>query len=127
MNPIGPNFQVARASLALLLIVGVVAAQEAPKGVPYPEHGKVIATHLGIETVGSAGSVGSLKRWIYRVDCGALYYDLQGGGKPSLSLGQDVTFRIEELNAYLNDGNKGQRYRIVGSGKSDQKQSPQSN
>ncbi len=127
MNPISAKLLVARASLALLLVVAGVPAQEAPKGNPYPEHGKVITTRLGIETVGSAGSVGSLKRWIYRVDCGDLYYDLQGKGKPSLSIGQDVNFRIEKQEAYLNDGKKGTRYRVVGTGKSEQKQSPQSN
>jgi len=61
------------------------------------------------------------------VDCGDLYYDLQGKGKPSLSIGQDVNFRIEKQEAYLNDGKKGTRYRVVGTGKSEQKQSPQSN
>ncbi len=71
MNPISAKLLVARASLALLLVVAGVPAQEAPKGNPYPEHGKVITTRLGIETVGSAGSVGSLKRWIYRPSASA--------------------------------------------------------
>jgi len=52
-------------------------------------------------------------------DCGDLYYDLQGGGKPSLTVGQDVTFRIEKQKAYLDDGKNGERYNIVGTGKSD--------
>ena len=78
---------VALVSLALLLLAAGVAAQQAPTATPYTEHGQVIATRLGAEAVGSAGSVGSLKRWIYRVDCGDLYYDLQGGGKPSLTVG----------------------------------------
>jgi hypothetical protein len=114
MNPIGPKLLLARASLALLLVAAGIAAQEAPKGKVYPEHGKVIAAHLGTETVGSAGVVGSLKRWVYRVDSGDLYYDLQGNGKSSLSIGQDVDFRIEKGQAYLNDAKKGTRYRVVG-------------
>jgi len=78
---IRPKLLVAFASLALLRLAAGVAAQQEPKPNPYPEHGQVIATRLGAEAVGSADSVGSLKRWIYRVDCGDLYYDLQGGRK----------------------------------------------
>ena len=115
---------VALVSLALLLLAAGVAAQQAPTPNHYPEHGQIIATRLGAEAVGSAGSVGVLKRWIYRVDCGDLYYDLQGGGKPSLTLGQNVAFRIEKQKAYLDDGKNGKRYNIVGSGKSDSKQTP---
>ena len=120
---IRPKLLVAFASLALLPIAAGVAAQQEP----YPEHGQVIATRLGAEAVGSADSVGSLKRWIYWVDCGDLYYDLQGGRKPSLTVGQNVTFRIEKQKAYLDDGKNGKRYNIVGTGKSDQKESPQPN
>ena len=115
---------VALVSLALLLLAARVAAQQAPTSNPYPEHGQVIATRLGAEAVGSAGSVGSLKRWVYRVDCGVLYYDLQGGRKPSLTVGENVAFRIEKQRAYLDDSKNGKRYDIVGTGKSDQKQSP---
>src|ERR1700726_2919809 len=60
-----PRLQVALASLALLLLAAGVAAQQAPKPSPYPEHGQVIPARLGAEAVGSAGIVGSLKRWIY--------------------------------------------------------------
>ena len=115
---------IALASLVLLPLAAGVAAQQAPKPNSYPEHGQVIATRLGAEAVGSAGIVGSLKRWVYRVDCGDLYYDLQGGGKSSLTVGQNVTFRIEKQKAYLDDGKNGKRYNIVGTGKSDPKQSP---
>jgi hypothetical protein len=78
---IRPKMLVAFASLALLPPAAGVAAQQEPKPNPYPEHGQVIATRLGAEAVGSADSVGSLKRWIYRVDCCNLYHDLQGRQK----------------------------------------------
>jgi hypothetical protein len=61
------------------------------------------------------------------VDCGDLYYDLQGRGKPSLTVGEKVAFRIEKQKAYVDDGKKGQRYDIVGTGKSEQKPSPPPN
>ena len=122
---ISSKLLVALASSALL--AGGVAAQQAPNPSPNPEHGQVIATRLAAEEVGSGGSVASLKRWIHRVDCGDLYYDLQGGRKASLAVGENVTFRIERQKAYLDDGKNGKRYAIVGTGKSDQKQSPQPN
>jgi hypothetical protein len=115
---ITPKFLPALASFLPLLLATGVAAQPAPQPNPYPEHGQVIATRLGGEAVGSAGSVGTLNRWIYRVDCGDLYYDLRGGRKPSLTVGQNVAFRIEKQKAYVDDGKKGQRYNIVGTGKS---------
>jgi hypothetical protein len=121
-----PKLLVALASFALLPAAGV-AAQQPPQPNPYPVHGQVIATRLEGEAVGSAGVVGTLNKWIYRVDCGDLYYDLQGRGKPSLTLGQNVAFRIEKQKAYVEDGKKGQRYSIVGSGKSDPKQNPPPN
>jgi hypothetical protein len=124
---IRPKLGVALASLAPLLLAAGVGAQPAPKPNPYPEHGQVIATRLGGEAVGSAGVVGTVRTWIYRVDCGDLYYDLQGSGKPSLAVGQDVTFRIEKQKAYVDDGKNGKRYKIVGTGKSDLKRSPQPN
>jgi hypothetical protein len=78
---IGPKLLVAFASLALLPLAAGVAAQQEPKPNPYPEHGQVIATRLGAEAVGSADSVGSLKRWIYRVDCGDLLLRSSGRQK----------------------------------------------
>jgi hypothetical protein len=125
---IRPKLLVAFASLALLPLAAGVAAQQEPKPTPYPEHGQVIATRLGAEAVGGADSVGSLKRWIYRVECGDIYYDLQGGRNPSLTVGQNVTLRIEKQKAYLDDGGEnGKRHSIVGIGKSDQKRNTQPN
>jgi hypothetical protein len=120
---IRPKFLLALASFVSFVLAAGVAAQPAPQPNAYPEHGQVISTRLGGEAVGSAGSVGTLKRWVYRVDCGDLYYDLQGGRKPALTVGDKVAFRIEKQRAYVDDGKKGQRYNIVGTGKSDQKQS----
>jgi hypothetical protein len=64
---IGPRLLVAPASSGLLLLAAEVAAQQAQKANSYPEHGQTIAPRLGAEAVGSAGVVGPLKRWIYRV------------------------------------------------------------
>ena len=106
---IRPRLLAALASSGLLLLAAEVAAQQAQKPNPYPEHGQIIATRLGAEAVGGAGVVGPLKRWIYRADCSDLYYDLQGGRKTVLTAGQNVTFRIEKQKAYLDDGKNGKR------------------
>ena len=68
--------------------------------------------------------VASFKKWIYRVNCGGLYYDLEGNKKPSLTIGQDIDFRMEKEKAYLKGEKKETKYRIVGMGKPDQKQNP---
>ena len=113
---------IAGSVLAMFLAVTEASAQNATKDKSYPVHGKVVAAHVGGEAVGSAGIVGTINRWIYRVDCGDLYYDLQGKGKPSLTIGQDIEFRLEKQNAYLKSEQKETKYKVVGMGKADQKQ-----
>ena len=34
------------------------------------------------------GSVGQLKKWVYRIDCGDYYFELRCGGKQSLQVDQ---------------------------------------
>ncbi len=115
---------IAGSVLAMFLAVTGTSAQNqsSAKEKSYPVHGKVVAAHVGGEAVGSAGIVGTINRWIYRVDCGDLYYDLQGKGKPSLTIGQDIAFRLEKQNAYLKNEQKETKYKVVGMGKADQKQ-----
>jgi hypothetical protein len=113
---------IAGSIVALLLAAAGASAQDAPKEKSYPVHGKVVAAHLGGEAVGSAGVVGTINRWVYRVDCGDLYYDLRGKGKPSLTIGQDIEFRLEKQDAYLKSEQKEIKYKVVGMGKPDQKQ-----
>jgi hypothetical protein len=113
---------IAGSVLAMFLAVTGASAQDQSSAKSYPVHGKVVASHIGGEAVGSAGIVGTINRWIYRVDCGDLYYELQGKGKPSLTIGQDITFRLEKQNAYLKSDQKETKYKVVGIGKVDQKQ-----
>ncbi|HWX54993.1 MAG TPA: hypothetical protein VN176_10435 [Verrucomicrobiae bacterium] len=115
---------IAGSALSVLLAITGASAQNAAKEKLYPVHGKVITARIEGEAVGSAGIVGTVKRWVYQVDCGDLYYDLRGKGKPSLTVGQDIDFRIEKENAYLKGEKKEIKYRVVGMGKPDQKQKP---
>jgi hypothetical protein len=112
---------IAGSVLAMFLAVAGASAQDAAKEKSYPVHGKVVTAHIEGEAVGSAGIVGTMDRWVYRVDCGDLYYDLRGKRKPSLTIGQDIEFRLEKQDAYLKGGQKETKYKVVGMGKPDQK------
>lgn len=112
--------------LVLLLIASTITlARNEPTGTTYAESGKVVSARIASETVGSVvmgvGSVGQIKKWVYRVDCGDHYFELQGGGKQSLQVDQKLDFRIEKGKAYLPGGKKETPYRVVGMGKTDQK------
>jgi len=113
---------IAGSVLVMFLAVAGASAQDASKEKSYPVHGKVMAAHVAGEAVGSAGVTGTLNRWVYRVDCGDMYYDLRGKGKPSLTIGQDIEFRLEKQNAYLKSEQKETKYKVVGMGKANQKQ-----
>ncbi len=101
---------IARWSLMLFLIVSAGAAQNETKQTAYPIHGQVVAAYLGAEATGSAGIVGSVKKWVYRVDCGDHYYDLQGQRKQSLNISQEIDFRMDKEKAYLLSEKKGASY-----------------
>jgi len=111
--------------LAFLMIATIALALNEPSGTVYTESGKVVSARIASETVGSVvmgvGSVGQIKKWVYRVDCSDHYFELQGGGKQSLQVDQKLDFRIEKGKAYLPDGKKERSYRVVGMGKIDQK------
>ena len=114
-------------ALVFALVAGRAAAQNEPKQTLYPQHGEVISSRIEGEAVGSAGVVGTLKRWVYRVDCGEQYYELQGKGKQSLTIGQKIDFRIEKGKAFLLGDKKGKSYRLVGMGKPQPEDKPASN
>jgi hypothetical protein len=117
----------AAASAIVLLFVAVGAwAQDATTDKSYPQHGQVIAAHLGISNTGGNGfAVASWRSWVYRVDCGDMYYELEGSSKLSFTIGQGIDFRMEEEKAYLKgDKDKETKYRVVGMGKSDASQKP---
>jgi hypothetical protein len=113
----------ARYLLAFLLIATITVARNEPNKATYPESGNVVSARIATETVGSVvmgvGSVGQLKKWVYRIDCGDHYFELQGGGKQTLKVDQKLDFRIEKGKAYLPDGKKEASYRVVGMGKTD--------
>src|SRR5258708_8074848 len=80
-------------ALALLLFLVGAWAQSAHTEKSYPQHGKVIAARLGItDTAGNGFGVASFKKWIYRVNCGDLYYDLEGNKKPRLPSARTLIF-----------------------------------
>jgi hypothetical protein len=124
MNAINRGLLAAGSVLTLLLVAVGAWAQAATNDKSYPQHGQIIAAHLGISnTAGNGFAVASWRKWIYRVDCGDLYYELEGGNKLVFAMGQSVDFRMEDENAYLK-GDKETKYRVVGMGKSEARQKP---
>jgi hypothetical protein len=122
MKTINLRIMIAGSAVALLLAAAGASAQDATQEKSYPVHGKVVSARAVGEAVGSAGIVGTVNKWVYRVDCGDLYYELRGKGKPSLTIGQDIEFRLKKQDAYLKGEKKETKYKVVGMGKPDQKQ-----
>jgi cold shock CspA family protein len=114
-----------RGLVVVLLFALPSFTQDQPSQTRYSEHGSVVYARIASETVGSVvmgvGSVGQQKKWVYRVDCGDHFVELQGGGKQSLQMDQKVEFRIEKGKAYLPGDKKESSYRVVGMGKTDPK------
>ena len=102
--------------LLSLLAIGL-KAQNDPKPALFPQHGEVISSRIRTETWGSKAAVATYKKWIYRVDSGELYFELEGGRKPTLTIGQRIDFRIEKEKVFLQGDKKGKSYRLVGMGK----------
>jgi hypothetical protein len=80
------KFKLAGALVILLLATRAVAQNDA-KQTLYPQHGEVVSSRVATESIGSGGFTGAYHKWVYRVDCGERYYELQGGEKQTLNIG----------------------------------------
>src|ERR1700733_11018287 len=91
----------------------------------YPEQGKVIAnrtveysrtapvyTDPYGKTHGGVSGVGRLP--VFRVETDTKIYELEGAGKRGLVLGDTIKFRLEKKWAYVQQGDKEQKFRVVG-------------
>ncbi len=112
---------IAGCGLTLLLAISGASAQtqDASQGKSLTARGKTVAAYLVTVPFGNDGTQ---RKWVYRVDCGDLYYELEGGYGLSMTVGQEISFRIEKETAYVSDGKKETRYLVVGMGLPDQKQ-----
>jgi hypothetical protein len=103
---------------ALLLIA--TANDKRPKS--YPESGTVISSRLakqsGTVTIynepyGKTRRENSIQVHVYRVETEGRWYELQGAIKPTLSVGDSVHFRINKDAAYVQRGDKEDKYWIL--------------
>jgi hypothetical protein len=106
--------------IAIVVVFGTAAAKDKrPKS--YPQTGTVVATRLSERRVPTYGEpygktgVGniSIPLHIYRVQTEGRFYELEGGRKPTLSVGDSVHFRIEKDAAYVQRGDKEDKYWIL--------------
>jgi hypothetical protein len=116
----------ARVLLVLLFVAGHMAAfatDKAPKS--YPEKGKVVAASVSEHTdyvpVAPADSKGRTsggqafvhRNWVYRVETDDGIYELRGGKKQSMAVGDGVEFRVAKDTAYVLANDKETKYRIL--------------
>lgn len=123
------SFWRARAAVVPLLLlfaaghVAAFATDKAPKS--YPEKGKVVAASVSEHTdyvpVTPADSKGRTsggeafvhRNWVYRVETDDGIYELRGGKKQSMAVGDGVEFRVVKDTGYVLAGDKEMKYRIL--------------
>jgi hypothetical protein len=114
------------ALVAAFLMVGVTTAlPKAKNPKTYPEHGTVLAMRTtersyttGVYTDPQGKTHGgnsySARRPVYRIETEKMFYELEGTKKEQLPIGGTVDFRIEKDKAYIQRGDKEDKFRVVG-------------
>ena len=108
-----------------IVSVATAAFPKAKNPKTYPEHGTVLAMHTtersyttGVYTDPQGKTHGgnsyTSRRPIYRVETEKLFYELEGSRKEQLPIGAAVDFRIEKDKAYIQRGDKEDKFRVVG-------------
>ena len=55
-----------------------------------------------------------MQDFVYKIDTADRIYELTGGRRGSLNVGEEVNFRIEKKKAYVLRGPKEQRFEVTG-------------
>lgn len=103
--------------------LGALPKDKQPK--TYSEIGKVVAlktaeqphtTPVYTDPYGKThGGISTVRRLpIFRVETDTKFYDLEGKRKDVLNLGDTVEFRLEKEWAYVRQGDKEKKFRVVG-------------
>jgi hypothetical protein len=104
-------------------VLNVLAKDRAPK--TYPEQDRVIANRIAeqahttpvyTDPYGKTHSgVTAIRRLpVFRVETDTKFYEFEGKRKQELPLGDTIQFRLEKEWAYIQQGDKQQRFRVVG-------------
>jgi hypothetical protein len=110
----------------LILAILVLSAASAKEKPTYSEHGTVVAMRTERVTRGGGvytdsqgktrgGVVGSQAVPIFKIRTTNIDYEVEG--RPDLSMGEELNFRIDKRRLYVQRGEKEQRYSIVGAEK----------
>jgi hypothetical protein len=94
--------------LSLLVLTGIclpLLAQDKSAG-DYPERGKVIASAASAKA--SAGGVP-----VFRIDTENRVYEFEGTDEAKLTVGATIRFRIEADWAYVPQGDKEQKFKVI--------------
>lgn len=112
--------------LLLLFVAGQVAAfatDRDPKS--YPEKGNVVAANVSEHTDyvpvtppdskgrTSGGEAFVHRNWVYRVETEDEIYELRGGKKLDMAVGDGVEFRVVKDTGYVLANDKETKYRIL--------------
>jgi hypothetical protein len=110
-------------SLFLLVCSNVLAKDKEPK--TYPEQGRVIANRTAEQartlpvytdpygkTHGGMSIISRLP--VFRIETETKFYEIEGRKKQQLALGDTIQFRLEKQWAYVQQGDKEQKFRLVG-------------
>jgi hypothetical protein len=111
-----------RQFLLAVLLLSTAVAKDKPAKV-YPERGTVVAMRTERATRGGGvytdnqgrthgGGVHSVKIPVYKVRNADMDFELEG--RTRLSIGDQVSFRIEKNRVYVQDGSKERKFSLVG-------------
>jgi hypothetical protein len=112
---------------AFCLLFGVCSVQAAAPGkqTSYPEKGKVVAVltdeHTDYVPITPPDSKGRTsggeafvhRRQVYRVETDREVYELEGGKKPTLAVGDAVELRIDKSTAKVRTDGPAKKYRVL--------------
>jgi hypothetical protein len=107
-------------SFLLYAIAGWVAVAQKT----FPERGTIVAMHVADRSFTTGmytdpygkthgGNSIRVKNPVYRVETETKFYELEGRKKNQLVFGEAVQFRIQKELAYLQRGDKEQKFRVV--------------
>ncbi len=92
----------------------------------YPEHGKVVAVHIGNDSrtlpvytdpYGKTHGGNSINRktHTYRIETDTRVYELtESGGGTANSVGDEIDFRVEKERAFIRNGDKERKCEVSG-------------
>jgi hypothetical protein len=116
-----------RCCLMALVLLSSASAKDPPV---YPLHGTVTAMRTDRVTIGApvytgangktyGGGAHSRRVPVFKIQTDEMNYEVEGG--KDLTIGEDLSFRVDKRTVYIQRGDKEQKCRLVGQEK---RQSP---